>query len=259
MTNKINWKTAAWLTEHYVNKNLSTWQIARDVGTHPNTVRRALKSFGIKLRERSDAQVNYLAAHDHPATGTTRSQEAKERITSGIKAHWDRMSEDEKRERCEEIAQRSKRTWQSKTDEEKDLAVRKMTSGNRKAQGRGSKNENMVARLLAARGYKLAQRTTEYTPGGAFEIDIAIPSEAIAIEWDGPAHFSPIYGEDDLARVQDKDERKNATLLSNNWTVLRVRDHSTSHSKIFCERAVDAIEEVMKNGDRHKVHYINAR
>lgn len=259
MKNQINWKTAEWLQDHYVTQGLSTWQIAGLVSTHPNTVRRALKSFGIALRDRGAAQANFLAANDHPAFGTTRSEEEKRRITSGIRAHWERLSEREQTKRRKEIAKRSKKNWASKSDEEKEFAVRKMTSGNRKAQGRGSKNENLVARMLQEKGYKIAQRTTDYTPGAAFEIDIALPNESIAVEWDGPAHYSPIYGEDELARVKEKDLRKNDTLLSNNWTIVRVQDHSTSHSKIFCQRAVEAIEAVIKNGERHKVHYIEAR
>ena len=40
------------------------------------------------------------------------------------------------------------------------------------------------------------------------EVDIAIPSLQMAIEWNGLVHFSPIWGEEKLVDVQNRDRRR---------------------------------------------------
>ena len=40
------------------------------------------------------------------------------------------------------------------------------------------------------------------------EVDIAIPSLAIGIEWNGIVHFRPIYGLEKLTKIQQKDKEK---------------------------------------------------
>jgi hypothetical protein len=41
-----------------------------------------------------------------------------------------------------------------------------------------------------------------------YEVDIAIPSLRLAIEWNGGVHHKPIYGEEKLAIIQKRDEEK---------------------------------------------------
>jgi len=41
-----------------------------------------------------------------------------------------------------------------------------------------------------------------------YEIDISIPGLKLAIEWNGPLHRKPIYGDATLARIQRNDAAK---------------------------------------------------
>lgn len=258
------WATKDYLTQKYEVEQLSTQAIVRaildDFGlkVYPNTVRRALKKLDIPLRSKSQAQAMFLEKNDHPMLGRERTEEEKVKISEGIQAAWDNLDDNEVEKRKEEMAERARLKWEWMSEEEKRKNIEKMHQANRLKSGMGSKNENLVAELLKEAGYKIAQRTTDYSPLQQFEIDIAIPKEKIALEWDGAAHFAPIYGDKDLKRTMAKDERKNKALLTNNWTVVRCRDHSTAHSLAFCRRAVEKIVDVIKNGKRGCVHYIDA-
>ena len=134
-----------------------------------------------------------------------------------------------------------------------------MHNGNRKKMRAGSKNENLVSDILSEIGYKTVQRSKDYSPRRQFEIDIALPEERYAIEWDGVTHFSPIYGEEHLTKVQQKDAYKDKLLLSNGWTVIRCRDTSTTSSLAFCRRSVDRILSVIDKGERGIVHILEMK
>lgn len=258
------WATTKWLKEHYVDKKMSTGAIAKTVHEvfgikiYANTVRRELKKMGIPLRSRSAAQSSYLSQNEHPMKGRPRTEKEKEKISRGIQWAWETKDDEEVRKLKEAMSARAREKWDDMTDKEKERNLEKMRAANRKKSGMGSKNENAIADLLKEEGFQIAQRTKAYSPRRQFEIDIAIPSKAIAIEWDGAAHFLPIYGDDQLKKTMAKDERKNKALLSNNWTVIRCKDHSTSHSMAFCRRTVDKILKIIRGGKRGVVHYVEA-
>lgn len=266
MGRKLNhrpWENKKFLCQKYEVEGLSTQEIAKQIAAqwsvkvYPNTVRRALKRLGITIRSKSQAQSNYLENNDHPMLGRERSEDERVKISEGIQKNWDSLSDSEIKDRRTEMAERAKKKWANMTKKEREKNIRKMHKANRDKSGQGSKNENLVAKLLADEGYVIIQRTRDYSPRQQFEIDIAIPSKSIAIEWDGAAHFAPIYGDGDLKKTIEKDGRKNKALLSNKWTVLRCRDHSTAHSLAFCRRAVKKIIDVIKNGNKNTVHLID--
>lgn len=240
-----SWNTYKNLYNLYHEQNLSTGAIAKIYDTFPNTIRRALKSHGIKTRTKSQAQENYLETNDHPMLGRPRTVKERKKISEGIQNHWESLTDEENRERREQMAERARVKWEWMSAEEQAESIKKMHQANRQKAGLGSKNENGVANLIRELGYTVVQRTTEFSPRRAFEIDIAIPSERVAIEWDGAAHYEPIYGEDALKKTIEKDGRKNRALSNHGWRVIRCRDHSTSHSLAFCQRAVKKIIETM--------------
>lgn len=244
------WNNKEWLEQKYTVENLSTQRIAALLDTFPNTVRRALKRHGIALRDKKEAQVNFLEEHDHPMLGRERTEEEKKKISQGIQTAWDAMTDEEKIALKEKMSETAKMKWEWMSEEDRDANILKMHKANREKSGEGSKNENMVAAMLVEAGFKIDQRTYDYSPQNRYEIDIAIPAHNIAIEWDGAAHFEAIYGEDSLKRTMAKDEKKNGALIGQGWTLIRARDHSTSHSVAFCQRAVNkiiaAIEEYKK-------------
>jgi very-short-patch-repair endonuclease len=242
------WDTHDNLYDLYVNQGLSTGAIAKLYpGTFANTIRRALKRHGIKTRSKSDAQKVFLEANDHPMLGRPRTEDERKRISEGIQQHWDGLSPEQDRQRREEMAERARMKWEWMSEAERDEMIASMHKANREKAGLGSKNENAVANMLRDEGYTVYQRTTEYSPRRAFEIDAAIPAERIAIEWDGAAHYEPIYGDEALKKTIEKDARKNRALVDHGWRVIRCRDHSTAHSMAFCTRAVQKIIKAIKN------------
>jgi len=253
------WATKENLDNLYNKQSLSYAQIAKMYSTFPNTVRRACKRLGVCSRDKSDAQKNYLEKNSHPMEGRPRSEEEKLRISEGVQEHWDTLDDDEACERREKMSERARRKWDDLTEAEKAASIAKMHAANRERAGLGSRNENAVAEELMERGYVVVQRTTDYTPGHRYEIDICLPNENVAIEWDGVAHFEPIYGEQQLKKTQAKDAQKNKSLTSWGWAVIRFKDRSTAHTMAYCRRATDALEKAIKDAKLGKTYVIDTK
>jgi len=252
-----------YLKEEYVGKGRSTASIAKEWTTDikkvfPNTIRRALVRHMIPLRDKSNAQKNFLSKNPHPLEGRPRTAEEKRKISDGIQKWWDGLDVTEAEQLRSEMSERAGEKWLKMTKEQRELAIKKMHIASRERTGMGSKNENKVADLLGAAGYSLMQRTNQFTPRNQFEIDIAIPGRQIAIEWDGVAHFLPIYGKKALSKTQEKDNRKNKVLIRDHWVVIRCRDHSTAHSVAFCKRAINQIIKLIEKNLKPGVYYIDA-
>jgi len=255
---KQSWDERDYLHQKYVTEELSFGAIAKLHDTFSNSVRRAAIRHGIEQRTKSTAQKKFLDNNNHPMLGRERTAQEKEKISQGVQFYWECLDPDEAEQLRDEMSERAKLKWDWMSEEEKQKTIMEMHRANREKSGCGSKNENAVRELLIKGGYNALERTTEFSPRKQFEIDIPIPGESMAIEWDGVAHFVPIYGDEALEKVIEKDGRKNKALVQHGWTVIRVRDHSTSHSSAFCRRAVGQIVEIIKSGDRKIVHYVDA-
>lgn len=253
--------TKDFLLEEFVNKGKSTFEIAKEVGCFPTQIRRLLKKYGIPVRDRSDARKLAIQQRGHHMEGKERTEEEKLAISMSLQTYWDDMSDEEADERRKKAAQVAMSNWEALSDEEKKLTIEKLHKGNKRAAQKGSKNENAIAAMLKERGYKVFQRTTEFTPACTYEIDIALPDYCIAIEIDGPTHWSPVYGEENLQRVQEKDDRKDQMLMGCGWAVVRCRDHSSSPSKAICRRIVDQIVDGIENKTfkTRKVHFLDMK
>ena len=83
----FNKQGMAYLLEEYLNKQRSTYEIAKDQNTYPNLVRRALLSHGIKLRDKGTAQSIALESgrHAHPTKGRERTENEKRAISESKK------------------------------------------------------------------------------------------------------------------------------------------------------------------------------
>lgn len=250
------WEDPKYLKREYVEKERSTSSIAKENGTYPMTIRRALKKYGFAIRNKSIAQKNNLKHNGSPMQGRKRSKLEREKISLGQQKRWEKLSENERQNIKVEKAELAKEQWNNLDDDEKQKRIRKMHGARRKT--KGSKNENMVAEMLIDLGFKVYQRSRQYAPGRRFEIDITLPNDMIAIEWDGPTHFKPIQGELNFAKVQQRDASKNNNLLASGWTVVRCRDHSSSPTPAFCRRAVNQIIDVIEHGEKNKLHIIEA-
>lgn len=252
-------KDPKYIVKSYLS-GCSTSEIAKELGEFPNTIRRVLLKNGVKLRDKSDAQKLYLKDHEHPMTGKVRTAEEKEKISNALMNQWDNLPEEEKARRVKRLSKSAKKNWNSLSDDGKADAIDKMNAARIKTARTGSKNENKIAELLSERGYKLYRRTKEYTPGNEFEIDICMPGLKIAIEVDGRSHYDPIYGDKAFDKKQQEDGFKNRFLISNGWTLIRLVDKTTSHSRAACVRAVEGALVIIGNDKLHgKLHYVDLK
>ena len=67
----------------YEQEGKSTYEIAEEIGTYPNKIRRILKKHGISLKSRSEAQKNALEGGraKHPTGGKKRTKSERIKIS----------------------------------------------------------------------------------------------------------------------------------------------------------------------------------
>ena len=123
----------------------------------------------------------------------------------------------------------------------------------RQAAKYGSKLEQYVCERLTKAGYVVEyHRKGLVPPNPNLEIDIYLTDLATAIEIDGPMHFSPIFGEEALARTQVLDNKKNGLLRFYKVNVLRVMQTKKTASKRAMrdvgDRIMSEVQLIRKNG-----------
>lgn len=244
-------------------EKLSTYGAAEKLGCNQSHVVRLIAKFNkenpknpIKKRNKSEAQKNYIKrTGTHQRSGTTHSDETREAISDSMRAVYDGPQGDEIREK---ISIKRQEEWAEMSEADKSEVLQTLKEASRaKAQsGEGSNFENYLAECLEEHQYVVEQRTQTYTPGQKFHVDIALPAEKLIIEVDGPTHWSPIYGEDELLKVQQKDKLKDNTLHIAGWNVLRVQDGSGSTTRARFIRVLEKVEKIATYKGKAKTHYV---
>ncbi|MHC5056388.1 MAG: DUF559 domain-containing protein [Planctomycetota bacterium] len=245
-------------------EKLSTYGTADKLGCNQSHVVRLIAKYNkanpsnpIKKRNKSEAQKNFIKrTGSHQRSGTTHTEEAREQISDSMKEVYDGPRGDEIREK---ISQQRQEEWaqMSAADKAEVLETLKSSSRAKAMSGEGSNFENFLAEKLEEHGFVVEVRTKAYTPGQKFHVDIALPQEQIIIEVDGPTHWSPIYGDDELRKVQDKDKLKDNTLTNMGWNVLRVQDGSGSTTRARFVRVLDQVEFIRdKYKGKKQTHYV---
>jgi very-short-patch-repair endonuclease len=244
-------------------EGLSTYEVADALGCNQSHIVRLRNKFNklnpknpILTRSKSEAQKKYIErTGKHQREGTLHSEESREQISDSMKKVYDSERGEEIREK---IAEQRQLEWYDKTEEERAEILQNLKDSSRaKAQsGEGSNFENFLAQKLKEEGYAVEQRTQNYTPGNKFHVDIALYNEKIIIEVDGPTHWQPIYGEDELVKVKAKDKVKDDILNSAGWNVVRVQDSSGSTSRARFMRVLEQILNVKSYKGKPTTHYV---
>ena len=239
------------LQKHYSEEQKSFQEIAEMYDTYANKIRRDAKKFGIKIRSKSEAQKLALETgkHKHPTKGTSRSEETKEKIGMSVMNSWDKMNDNELARRSE-IARQN---WESLSEDEKQERFNKANQAVRDTSKTGSKLEKYLHQFLLEQGHKVEPHKEQILLDTKLHIDLFIPAEDIAIEVDGPSHFSPVWGEVALKRAQAYDSKKTGLLLGRGLKLIRVKqtkDFSKSRAALLSHKLVKAIEEI-KSGQEN--------
>lgn len=232
----------------YLNEGLSMRRVAKTIGAPLATLSRFMKKHGITARNKGQAQKNFLKSNDHQMKGRKHTAETKKQISVSLGEFWDDLSDEEREAVKRKIGSAWKRKWGSMSEQERKLMMEGLASKAKESQGQGSRLERFIADELRKRGYFVEERSTNYTAGKDFEVDLALPTERIAIEVDGPTHFLPIYGENHLERQQERDARKDDMINSIGYSVLRVRDNNGPLSQLRIDKIEQAIEEIKEDG-----------
>lgn len=205
----------------YDEEDKSTYQIAEELNTYPNKIRRILLKYGKELRTRSEAQKNALQEGriEHPTKGRKRSQEEKIKISASLSDYWKEMSEEERQRRID----MAKENWSNMSETQRAKICQAATESIRKAGKEGSKLEKFILRRITDNGYRVDFHKKNLIPNEKLEIDLYIPELKTIIEIDGPSHFFPVWGEEKLQKQMKADLQKNGLLLSKGYVIIRLK------------------------------------
>jgi len=214
----------------YDDQDMSTYQIAKELETYPNKIRRILKKHGKELKSKSEAQRVALKTgrSKHPTEGRERSHGEKLSISRSMSSYWDEMDESDREARIEDSKDRWAKMAPDKRKEMQALAI----EGIRRASTEGSKIENFVVRTVSDGGYRVQFHKKDLIPNQNLEIDLYIPSLKTIIEVDGPSHFLPVWGEDRLQKQMKADLDKNGLILSKGFVMIRIKALKTRLSLV---------------------------
>ena len=206
--------------EYILNKR-SFASIAEEFGTYPNKIRRAAISVGIEPRSKSEAQSCALSSgrHKHPTKGRKHSQKTREKISNSVYDNWQSMDSKEKARRSE----LSKKQWENMTEEQKTELQKLSSEAIRKASREGSKLEKYILENLILEGYRVDFHKKHMLLNEKLEIDLFLPELSVAIEVDGPSHFKPVWGVDNLIKNQKADRQKTGLILESGLVMVRIK------------------------------------
>jgi very-short-patch-repair endonuclease len=204
----------------YQKQEKSTYQIAEELNTYPNKIRRVLMKHGVEIKDRSAAQKLALkkGRSKHPTDGTKRTEETKIKISSQLVKHWDDLDDKERKRRSLE----SKKRWNNMPKAKQQEIRAKATQAIRVSATEGSKMERHIAGEIRKLGYRV-ELHKKIIISENLEVDLYIPELNTIIEVDGPSHFYPIWGQEKLEKQMNADLRKSGSLLSKGYAILRVK------------------------------------
>ena len=231
----------------YQDHNKSTYQIAEELKTYPNKIRRILVKHGVDLKNKSDAQKNALKGgrSKHPTDGTKRTQETKIKISSQLVKHWGDLDDSEKERRSLE----AKKRWNNMPKAKQQEMRSKATQAIRISAVGGSKMERHIASEIRSAGYKVEMHR-KIISAENLEVDLYIPELNTIIEVDGPSHFYPIWGREKLEKQMNADLRKSGALLSKGYAILRVKscgEESLSEKNRLTNIVLEKIKDIGYN------------
>ena len=232
------------ITEYVGNKK-SLSDLAKELDTYANKIRRDAKKFNISIRSKSEAQKNALKTgkHKHPTKGTSRTQDTKKKIGKKLIDAWSNIDKKDKEKR----RLKAKRAWEARTDDEKENILKKANEAVRQSSREGSKLEKYILNKLIECGYRTEFHKEQVLANTKLQIDIFMPTIATAIEVDGPSHFLPVWGEDTLRKNQEYDKKKSGLILGKGLYLIRIkqtRDYSPTRAGLICDNLIKVIEQI---------------
>lgn len=232
----------------YVQQKKSFAQIAKDLNTYSNKIRRDAIKFKVKIRDKSEAQKNALKAGtiEHPTKGKKRSEDVKSKIGFSVMNSWKQLTPQQLKDR----QKKAKDQWDNMSDEKKENMIKMANDAVRESSKTGSKLEKFLLRDLLSNGYNVDFHKEHNLLNTKLQIDLFLPSLNVAIEVDGPSHFLPVWGEDTLKRNIKYDNKKTGLLLGKGCVIIRIRqtrDFSPSRARILSDLLINNLKKIEHN------------
>ena len=240
--------TKEYLIEEYIQKKRSFRDIAAELGTYSNKIRRAAINFGIQPRNKSQAQRTALESgrHKHPTKGQSRPEEVKIKISETLSDTWSNMSDEEYQKRVDN----AKRQWENMPQEQKDKLRSAAAEAVRRTTKEGSRLEKFLVNSLRENGFQVQFHRKGLIMNERLEVDLFLPELKTAIEVDGPSHFFPIWGEESLERNMRADAQKSGLLTTNGFVIVRVRHISkhvsNKHKRDLLSQVLGVLSDIQK-------------
>ena len=229
----------------YQELGWSTYEIADSMKTYPNKIRRILNKHGVSLRDSSAAQKNALkkGRAEHPTQGKKISQETKEKISESQGEVWDSMTTQEKSYR----SQIGKRAWDKKSDEEKSRLIEQAQNAIRETSRIGSKLEHFLLSELGKRKVRVEFHKEHWLQNQNLQVDLYLPECRTAIEVDGPSHFKPVWGQENLEKNIKADIQKTGLILGSGLVMIRIKQTQSLTQRYMrntLQRLLDVLSKI---------------
>ena len=205
----------------YQDLGWSTYEIADSMKSYPNKIRRILYKNGVPLRYSITAQKNALkkGRAQHPTEGKKRSQETKDKISESQGDVWDSLSDEEKEYR----SKIGKDSWEQKSDEDKARLIAQAQDAVRESSRTGSKLEHFLLSELGKRKLRVEFHKEHWLKNQNLQVDLYLPEYRSAIEVDGPSHFKPVWGQENLEKNIKADLQKTGLILGSGLVMIRIK------------------------------------
>jgi very-short-patch-repair endonuclease len=228
----------------YIDKGLSFKDIASQLQTYANKIRRDAIRFNIAIRDKSEAQKNALSTgkHKHPTKGQERPDNVKQKIGHSVMNTWENLPVKEKKAR----QKKAQELWESLDDNEKQSRLLAANKAVRQSSKLGSKLENFLLHELTRKGYKPEFHKEQVLANTRLQIDLYLPTMSIAIEVDGPSHFLPVWGDEALKRNQKYDKKKSGLIIGKGLKLIRIKQ-THDFSKSRASQVFDKLINVLHN------------
>lgn len=227
------------LVQQYEKNNKSFQDIAQICNTYANKIRRDAIKYGIKIKDKSTAQKNALdtGKANHPTKGKTRPEHTKQKIGLSVMKSWEDMDDQTLQQRKDT----ARKNWESLSDDVKENILREANMAVRVSSREGSKLEKFLLESLIKDGYKVDFHKEQSLLNTKLQIDLFLPTLNIAIEVDGPSHFKPVWGQENLKRNKGYDNKKTGLILGKGLVLIRIKQ-----TKDFSKARASTIYNVLK-------------
>lgn len=235
------------LKNMYETQNKSFQDIAIELNTYANKIRRDALKYNIKIRDKSCAQKNALQTgkHKHPTKGTVRDDDTKNKIGLSVLKSWEGLSDDELLSR----KSKAKDNWELMSQDDRSNMQKRANDAVRLTSKVGSKLEKFMLDQLLKDGYRVNFHQEQALVTTKLQIDLFIPSISVAIEIDGPSHFLPVWGEGSLAKNKTYDDKKTGLILGRGWVLIRIKqtkDFSKTRALVLYNKLKTILENISK-------------